>query len=84
MQNRNKISKFGFFDIFVHIGENIQSIFSILQTSTTRIEIHVIRKKIKNRLKIRRVAIFLQFSLNKFWQQKFSFDFYGLEVKKFH
>ena len=45
VQNRNKIPKFQFFVIFVRIDEIIRLIFSILQTSTTRIKIHVIRKK---------------------------------------
>ena len=85
VQNRNKIPKFQFFVIFVRIDENIQSIFSILQIWTTKIKIRVLRKKkIKNWLKIRRVAIFFfQISLNKFWQQKFTFNFPGLDLKKF-
>ena len=48
-----------FFFIFVRIGENIQSIFSVIQTSTIKIKIHSLQEKIKQRLKIQRVPIFI-------------------------
>ena len=42
---------------------------------------HVFWKSFESWLKILQISFFYTFSVNKFWWQKFSYDFHGLNIK---
>ena len=87
---RTKLSKnlrfrilFRFFDNFAHIGWNFQWIFRYFWHRWQNLKYTFYENFFKNPLKILRVAIFFPVFFKQILLAKNSFDFHGLDVKKF-